>query len=130
MVDLLIYSNASPGPECVTEAFCNHGDRSAPLWSLHRNERQKMKRGEEKDAHEHSFLPPGERTHFPRDVGVSALPRWADKRSQGWRTSTHTHTPSRRGRGTDLSQLYFCEGRLTGAHTVPQHTLLWRAMDA
>lgn len=28
--NLLIYSNSSPGAECVKEAFCNHGDRSAP----------------------------------------------------------------------------------------------------
>ena len=89
---LLVSSNSFAGPESVNEAFCNHGDRSAPLWSLHRNEKQKMKRGEgKKDSRTLVSLSRRAQT-FPRDAGVSALPRWADTRAQGWRTSTHTHS--------------------------------------
>lgn len=91
--NLLIYSNSPAGPESVNEAFCNHGDRSAPLWSLHRNEKQKMKRGEEKDTHQHSFLSPGERKHS--HVMRESLPFLGGRtnvRRGGAPPRTHTHT--------------------------------------
>lgn len=88
--------NSSAGPECVNEAFCNHGDRSAPLWSPHRNEKQKKKRGEEeKDTREHSRLSPGERkhSHVMRESLPSLGGRTKARRGGAPpRTRTHTHT--------------------------------------